>query len=69
MSISPHGTCWYADESHRPTIGRCPDACNGEPTHGERRANGEQLVYCEAHAFWRRQDVGGWRLYPLTVVA
>ena len=50
--------CWYGDPEHRPTIGWCPPSCNGPPTHSERSGNGDQLVYCEAHAYWRRKTIG-----------
>jgi hypothetical protein len=49
--------CWYADRSHRPTIGWCPSTCNGRMTHSERAGNGDKLVYCEAHAYWRRKTI------------
>lgn len=47
--------CWYAAVTHRPTIGWCPARCNGRATHSERAGNGDLLVYCEAHAYWRRK--------------
>jgi hypothetical protein len=53
--------CWYADPAHRPTVGWCPSACNGPVTHSERAGNGDKLMYCEAHAYWRRKTTG-WRL-------
>lgn len=59
--------CWYHDPGHRPTIGWCPASCNGPVTHGERTGDGDQLVYCEAHAYWRRKTVRlplVWRMRP-----
>ena len=50
--------CWYRDRQHRPAIGWCPESCNGPVTHTERAADGEQLLYCEAHAYWRRKTIG-----------
>jgi hypothetical protein len=50
-------TCWYADREHRPSIGWCPSSCNGPPTFSERAANGDKLVYCDAHAYWRRKTI------------
>lgn len=49
--------CWYADPALRPTIGWYPSACNGPVTHSERAGNGDKLVYCEAHAYWRRKTI------------
>jgi hypothetical protein len=49
--------CWYADPHHRPAIGWCPQSCNGPPTHSELAGNGERLLYCEAHAYWRRKTI------------
>lgn len=59
--------CWYHDPGHRPTIGWCPASCNGPVTHAERAGDGDQLVYCEAHAYWRRKTVRlplVWRMRP-----
>lgn len=53
---SPRG-CWYSIPEHRPAIGWCPETCNGPPSHTERASDGEQLLYCEAHAYWRRRTV------------
>ena len=50
--------CWYADAAQRPPISRCPASCNGESTYAERRADGAQRFYCEAHGFWRGVEVG-----------
>ena len=57
--------CWYQELDRHPSIGRCPAACNGVPTHGERQADGKQRSYCEAHAHWRAQDGGRFRLYAI----
>ena len=57
--------CWYADPDRHPSISRCPEACNGTPTQAERQADGAQRVYCEAHAHWRAQDGGRFRLYSI----
>jgi hypothetical protein len=54
---TPDGDCWYLDPGHRPSIGWCPRRCNGPPTHSERAATGDQLLYCEAHAYWRRKTI------------
>jgi hypothetical protein len=51
------GTCWYRDPAHRPTLGSCPSACQGPPTHAERVGGGEQHLYCDAHAAWRRAGI------------
>jgi hypothetical protein len=53
----PPPVCWYADPHHRPAIGWCPQSCNGPPTHSELAGNGDRLVYCEAHAYWRRKTI------------
>lgn len=50
--------CWYGDPGRRPTIGWCPQSCNGAPTHSERGSDGRKLLYCEAHAYWRRKTIG-----------
>jgi hypothetical protein len=55
-STQPPG-CWYRDPTHRPTIGWCPLSCNGPVTHSERTGNGDLLLYCEAHAYWRRKTI------------
>lgn len=63
---SPTG-CWYGDPAHRPTIGWCPQSCNGPATHSERAGNGDQLFYCEAHAYWRPKTINlplVWRIHP-----
>lgn len=60
-------TCWYGDPVHRPTIGWCPRSCNGPVTHSERAGHGDQLFYCEAHAYWRRKTIAlplVWRIPP-----
>lgn len=49
--------CWYAGPGHRPLIGWCPSTCNGPATHSERAGNGDKLLYCEAHAYWRRKTI------------
>jgi len=49
--------CWYADPRHRPAIGWSPRSCTGTPTHSERAENGDLLVYCDAHAYWRRKTI------------
>lgn len=66
MSTTPTAAvCWYQEPERHPTIGRCPAACNGAPTHAERQADGVQRAYCDAHAHWRNQDGGRHRLYPV----
>ena len=49
--------CWYLKREHRPAIGWCPSVCNGPPTHSERTSTGDEHVYCEAHAYWRRKTI------------
>jgi hypothetical protein len=49
--------CWYGDPAHRPAVGWCPSSCHGPVTHSERTGQGDQLVYCEAHAHWRRRTI------------
>lgn len=49
--------CWYADPLHRPSVGWCPALCSGPATHSERTGRGDQHVYCEAHANWRRRTI------------
>jgi hypothetical protein len=49
--------CWYGDPQHQPRMGWCPPSCNGPVTHSERAGNGDQHVYCEAHAYWRRKTI------------
>jgi len=49
--------CWYRDRAHRPRLGWCPDACHGPATYAERLGNGDEHVYCETHAHWRRQTI------------
>jgi hypothetical protein len=48
-------SCWYAEATHRPSIGSCPAACHGPATFAERVAAGHQHTYCDTHAVWRRQ--------------
>jgi hypothetical protein len=49
--------CWYGDPQHQPRMGWCPPSCNGPVTHSERAGNGDQHVYCEPHAYWRRKTI------------
>jgi hypothetical protein len=49
--------CWYRDPVHRPAVGWCPTSCDGPVTHAERAADGDELVYCEAHAYGRRTTI------------
>jgi hypothetical protein len=63
--VDPVAACWYHDPDRRPSIGRCPQACNGAPTSAERQADGAERPYCEAHAHWRAQEGGRFRLYPI----
>ncbi|HEV7760153.1 MAG TPA: hypothetical protein VGO78_14225 [Acidimicrobiales bacterium] len=51
-------SCWYRDPEHQPAVGWCPRSCNGPVLFSERAGNGDQLVYCEAHAYWRRKTIG-----------
>jgi len=56
--------CWYRDPVHRPAVG-CPTSCNRPVTYAERAVDGDELVYCEAHAYGRgttiRLPLGGGR--------
>jgi hypothetical protein len=49
--------CWYRDPKRQPTVGWCPPTCNGPVTHSERAGNGDKLLYCEAHAYWRAKTI------------
>ena len=49
------GACWYSRPEHRPAMGDCPRACHGPVASSERAGDGTQLVYCDAHANWRRR--------------
>jgi hypothetical protein len=55
--VTPLLSCWYADPAHRPSVGWCPPACNGPVTHSERAHNGDRLLYCETHAYWRHKTI------------
>jgi hypothetical protein len=55
--MRPPADCWYRDPEHRPWAGWCPRSCNGPVSHSERAGNGDQLPYCEAHAYWRRKTI------------
>jgi hypothetical protein len=56
-SVTPPVGCWYGDPQHQPRLGWCPVSCHGPLTHSERTGNGDQHVYCEAHAHWRRKTI------------
>jgi len=56
-SVTPPVGWWYGDPQHQPRIGWCPPSCHGPVTHSERAGNGDQHVYCEAHAHWRRKTI------------
>jgi hypothetical protein len=56
-SATPPVGCWYGDAQHQPRMGWCPPSCTGPATHSERAGNGDQHVYCEAHAHWRRKTI------------
>jgi hypothetical protein len=56
-SVTPPVGCWYGDPQHQPRMGWCPLSCDGPATHSERAGNGDQHVYCEAHAHWRRKTI------------
>ena len=51
------GACWYSDPAHQPTLGWCPRSCTGAVIYSERAGNGDQLVYCDTHAYWRRKTI------------
>jgi hypothetical protein len=52
-SVSVLVGCWYRDPVHRPAVGWRPTSCNGPVTHAECAVDGDELVYCEAHAYGR----------------
>jgi hypothetical protein len=56
-SVTPPVGCWFGDPQHQPRMGWCPLSCDGPATHSERAGNGDQHVYCEAHAHWRRKTI------------
>jgi len=56
-SATPPVGCWYGDPQHQPRMGWCPLSCDGPATHSERAGNGDQHIYCEAHAHWRRKTI------------
>jgi hypothetical protein len=55
--VTEPADCWYSDPGHQPALGWCPRSCRGAITHSERVGNGDQLVYCDAHAYWRRKTI------------
>jgi hypothetical protein len=55
--VTQPSLCWYRDPKHQPTVGWCPPTCNGPVTHSERAGNGDKLLYCEAHAYWRIRTI------------
>jgi hypothetical protein len=56
-SVAPPVGCWYGDPQHQPRMGWCPLSCNSPVTYSERAGNGDQHVYCDAHAHWRRKTI------------
>jgi hypothetical protein len=56
-SVSVLVGCCYRDPVHRPAVGWRPTSCNGPVTHAERAVDGDELVYCEAHAYGRRTTI------------
>jgi hypothetical protein len=55
--VTAPGDCWYSGPEHRPAVGGCPPSCSGPVLYSERAGNGDQLLYCEAHAYWRRKTI------------
>jgi hypothetical protein len=53
--VTEPGACWYSDRGHQPRLGSCPRSCSGAVIYSERTANGDQHVYCDTHAYWRRK--------------
>ena len=51
------GACWYSDPAHQPRLGWCPRSCSGAVIYSERAGNGDQHVYCDTHAYWRRKTI------------
>jgi hypothetical protein len=54
-SPAERAKCWYGYPEHQPGMGWCPPSCHGPVTHSERTGEGDKLVYCERHAYWRRK--------------
>jgi hypothetical protein len=55
--VTASGDCWYSGPEHQPAVGGCPPSCSGPVLYSERAGNGDQLLYCEAHAYWRRKTI------------
>jgi hypothetical protein len=53
--VTEPGACWYSDRGHQPRLGSCPRSCSGAVIYSERTGNGDQHVYCDTHAYWRRK--------------
>lgn len=49
--------CWYSEPAHQPALGWCPRSCAGAVIYAERAGNGDQHVYCDTHAHWRRETI------------
>jgi hypothetical protein len=43
-------------------LGWCPASCSGAVIYSERAGNGDQHLYCDTHAHWRRKTI---RLFSL----
>jgi hypothetical protein len=55
--VTAPGDCWYRGPGHQPAVGGCPRSCSGPVIYSERAASGDQLLYCETHALWRRKTI------------
>jgi hypothetical protein len=55
--VTQPGACWYSDPGHQPALGWCPRVCSGAVIFSERVGNGDQHVYCDTHAYWRRKTI------------
>jgi hypothetical protein len=58
---------WSFLTNHQPALGWYPRSCRGPVTRSERTGNGDQLVYCDVHACWRRKTIRlplVWRMRP-----
>ena len=50
------GVCWYRDPGTSPGCW-CPRSCSGAVIYSEHTGDGDQHVYCDTHAYWRRKTI------------